>query len=263
MSKFFKTRILVALGAALLLTGAACQPQEPPAAGDNTTVAATTTTTEEVAQAKEEANGEDGEDGSETKDEGQAIEHSLTPLPGKESVAPPITSKKTVSMMTNAGEIIIEIYPDAAPNAAARFLELAETGFYADTPISRVVPGFVAQFGVNWRVPHKAYKEKNFNDDPTFYALDRGTLAFAKAGPNTNSTQVFINFGTNNNLADPSMNFTTFGKVVKGMEVVDSFAQVGDPSMGLDQQRLWDDGGAYLESLDQKPTMIEKVTVID
>ena len=52
-----------------------------------------------------------------------------------------------------------------------------------------------------------------------------------------------------------------FGKVVEGMDVVDNFAQVGDSSGGLDQGRLWADGGNYLESLTEKPTMIVKATV--
>ena len=101
----------------------------------------------------------------------------------------------------------------------------------------------------------------NFDDDPTLFALERGTLAFAKAGPNTNSTQVFINYTENNRLADPQYNFTVFGKVVSGMDIVDQFAQVGDPSGGLDQTRLWADGGTYLDSLQAKPTMIERATV--
>jgi cyclophilin family peptidyl-prolyl cis-trans isomerase len=140
-------------------------------------------------------------------------------------------------------------------------VDLVTSGFYDDTPISRVVPGFVAQFGVNWRDPHKEWKTREFNDDPSLFALDRGTLAFAKAGPNTNSTQVFINYRENNRLADPRQNFSAFGKVVEGMDVVDRFLQVGDPSGGLDQGRLWEDGGAYLESLTVKPTMIVKATV--
>ena len=57
---------------------------------------------------------------------------------------------------TSAGDVVIEVYPQAAPNAAKRFVELVTSGFYDDTPISRVVPGFVAQFGINWRDPHKA-----------------------------------------------------------------------------------------------------------
>jgi len=190
-----------------------------------------------------------------------AITSNLKPLPGHESDAPPLTKKATVRMQTTAGELVIDVFPDAAPHAAQRFLELVSSGFYDDTPISRVVTGFVAQFGVNWREPHKAWKEKDFDDDPSYYALERGTLAFAKAGPNTNSTQVFINYRENNRLADPSFNFTAFGEVVSGMDVVDKFVRVGDPSMGLDQGRLWADGGAYLESLPVKPTMITKATV--
>jgi cyclophilin family peptidyl-prolyl cis-trans isomerase len=193
---------------------------------------------------------------------GEEIAHTLKPLPGKEDMVPKITKKTTINFKTTAGEIVIEVYPEAAPNAAKRFVELVDSGYFDDTPVSRVVAGFVAQFGINWREPHKDFKDKTFNDDPTLFSLDPGTLAFAKAGPNTNSTQVFINFTENNRLADPTMNFTTFGKVVKGMEVVNSFAVVGDPSGGLDQQRMWDDGAAYIESLDEKPTMIEKATVV-
>jgi cyclophilin family peptidyl-prolyl cis-trans isomerase len=185
----------------------------------------------------------------------------LVPLPGKEAAAPRITQIVEVLFSTTAGEITIEVYPEAAPNAAARFIELVESGYYDNTPVSRVVPGFVAQFGVNWRAPHNAWRVRSFNDDPTLFALERGTLAFAKAGPNTNSTQVFINYAENNRLADPQYNFTVFGAVVAGMEFVDAFVQVGDPSGGLDQSRLWANGDAYLASLDIQPTMIQSARV--
>jgi len=187
----------------------------------------------------------------------------LTALPGKEGAVPQLTQTTTVRMQTTGGELTIEVYPQAAPNAAQRFVELAQSGFFDATPISRVVPGFVAQFGINWRDPHKAWEQRLFDDDPTLFALERGTLAFAKAGPNTNSTQVFINYTENNQLAAPRYNFTVFGKVVSGMDVVDRFVQVGDPGGGLDQGRLWADGGAYLESLPVKPTMIESVAVVE
>jgi cyclophilin family peptidyl-prolyl cis-trans isomerase len=100
-------------------------------------------------------------------------------------------------------------------------------------------------------------------------------LAFAKAGPNTNSTQVFINYAENNRLAAPEYNFTVFGKlvdapdsdadetVVQGMDVVDNFVVVGDdPSAGLEQDRLWRNGEAYLDTLAVKPTMIESAVVV-
>ena len=187
----------------------------------------------------------------------------LVPLPGKEGAVPALTQTTTIRLQTTAGELTIEVYPTAAPNAAQRFVELAQSGFFDATPISRVVPGFVAQFGINWREPHKAWENRTFDDDPTLFSLERGTLAFAKAGPNTNSTQVFINYKENNQLAAPQYNFTVFGKVVSGMDVVDRFVQVGDPSGGLDQGRLWADGGAYLESLPVKPTMIESAVVVE
>ena len=188
-------------------------------------------------------------------------EAKLAPLPGKAGSVPALTEITTVRMVTTAGEIVIEVYSQAAPNAAKRFVELVSSGFFDDTPVSRVVPGFVAQFGINWRTPHKEWDGRQFRDDPTLFALERGTLAFAKAGPNTNSTQVFINYRENNRLAEPQFNFSTFGKIVEGMDIVDKFVQVGDPSGGLDQGRLWADGGAYLESLPVKPTMIERATV--
>ncbi len=190
------------------------------------------------------------------------LDLELVPLPGKEAEAPQLTQAQVVRLETTSGDVTIEVYPEAAPNAAQRFVELVQSGFYDDIPISRVVPGFVAQFGINWRDPHRAWQNRNFDDDPTLFALERGTLAFAKAGPNTNSTQVFINYIENNRLADPQYNFTAFAKIVDGMEAVDQFVQVGDPSGGLNQPRLWSDGDAYLESLEVQPTMIVSATVL-
>jgi cyclophilin family peptidyl-prolyl cis-trans isomerase len=196
---------------------------------------------------------------------GKPLENALTPLANKTGRFPVLTKKQTIKMMTSGGEVVIEIYPEAAPNACQRFVELVESGFYDDTPVSRVVKQpapFVAQFGINWRSPHNAWDKKTFKDDPSYFALERGTLAFAKGGLDSNSTQVFINYRDNSSLAEPSMNFTAFGKVVKGMEVVDAFVPVGEPDSGLDQFRLWTDGGNYLETLTTKPSMIEKMTVV-
>ena len=109
-------------------------------------------------------------------------EAKLTPLPGKEGTVPALTQVTTVRFATTAGDVVIEVYPQAAPNAAQRFIELARSGFFDDTPISRVVPGFVAQFGINWREPHKQWEHREFIDDPSLFALERGTLAFAKSG---------------------------------------------------------------------------------
>lgn len=184
----------------------------------------------------------------------------LLPLPNKKDV-PALTQVKKVRVETSDGSFELEIYPEAAPNAAERFLKLVEIGFYSDIPVSRVVPDFVVQFGINSEMAE--WKDKNFKDDPSLFQLTPGTLAFAKAGPDTNSTQVFINLSTNNQLADPSMNFTVFGRVTEGMEVIEGFRVVGDASMGLDQLALWAEGDAYLESLGEKPSMITRMTVVE
>lgn len=186
----------------------------------------------------------------------------LTPLPGKSVSAPTVVKK--VLLTTDVGELEIEVYPEAAPNAAARFLELVELGFYDHTPIFRVVKEpspFVAQFGINSEFSEWE-KGKDFADDPSLFRMDRGTLAFAKAGPDTNSTQVFINYVNNDRLTEPKLNFSVFGKVVKGMEVADSFRSVGDSRMGLDQDALWKNT-RMVDSLDPKPTMILSAKLMD
>ena len=183
--------------------------------------------------------------------------HDLVPLPGKEDSVPEITRITHVVFETTAGEVRIDVYPEAAPNAAARFVELVESGYYDGTPVFRIVPGFVAQFGINWREPHNAWLDRRFNDDPSYFQLLPGTLAFAKAGINNNTAQVFFNYRENNYLASPDNGFSTFAAVAEGMEVVESFAEVGEMS----QPRLRSNGDAYIDSLDVKPTMIVRARV--
>jgi cyclophilin family peptidyl-prolyl cis-trans isomerase len=184
----------------------------------------------------------------------------LAPLPGKTPA--PITEIKRVKVTTTAGDFVMEVYPQAAPHAAERFLTLVKEGFYDNTAVGRVVKQpepFVAQFGIN---PNKAHwKEKNFDDDPSLYQLLPGTVCFAKAGANHNSTQVFINYKDNSFLATPEYNFAVFGKVVKGMDIVEKFASVGDPSGGLDQEALWTNPD-YVEGLPEKPTMITSIKAV-
>lgn len=187
--------------------------------------------------------------------------NKMEPLPGVD--APKLKKVVKVKFKTTQGDMLMEIYPEAAPNAAKRFEELVRAGFYDKTPLFRVVPDFVVQFGINSKPKMKEYKDKNFKDDPTYFKLTPGTLAFAKAGPNTNSTQVFIDLGDNSQLtSDQNGHFSAFGKVVKGMDVAKKFKQVGDPSMGLDQGAMWEDTQGYLDSLPEKPDMILDAEVV-
>lgn len=180
----------------------------------------------------------------------------LEPLPGVK--APKLTKVVKARFQTTQGDLLIEIYPEAAPNAAKRFIELIKLGFYDKTPIFRVEPNFVAQFGINSKKGMAEWKDKNFKDDPSFFHLGPGTLAFAKAGPDTNSTQVFINYQDNSPLVQNG-NFTAFGKVVKGFPQTAKFRQV--PEAG-DQQALWTDTEGFIKSLTEKPDTIIKAVIL-
>ena len=100
---------------------------------------------------------------------GAPLTTALVPLPGRENAVPTITRVTNVQLQTTAGDVMIAVYPEAAPNAAARFVELVESGYYDNTPVSRVVDDFVAQFGVNWRAPHNGWRQRTFGDDPPLF----------------------------------------------------------------------------------------------
>jgi len=190
---------------------------------------------------------------------GSALADTLSPLPSV--TAPALTEKVQARFETDAGNFTVEVYPQAAPNAARRFLELIRIGFFNNTPVFRVVPGFVVQFGINGRDGYGVWENKNFDDDPSLFKLDRGTLAFAKSGPNTNRSQVFMSCADYSRLSKNG-GFSSFAKVVDGMATVDSFRSVGDPRMGLDQDELWKNGESYLKRLPEKPAMILKAVIL-
>lgn len=123
---------------------------------------------------------------------------------------------------TTRGEFVVEVVRDLAPIGADRFYNLIRLGYYDDTRFHRVVPGYIVQFGLHGdpRV-NAAWLHRQLQDDPPRGSNVRGTFAFAKTPePNTRNTQIYINLGDNTrNDAEP---FSLFGRVVTGMEVVDS-----------------------------------------
>merc|ERR1719183_1419507 len=116
------------------------------------------------------------------------------------------------------GKIVVEMHRDWAPRGADRFYQLIKSGFFNNARVFRVVPNFVVQFGINGDPAiQQQYRgaAANLLDDPVKPGLSnkKGTVTFATAGPNTRTTQLFINTGDNYNL--DSMGFAPIGKVVQ------------------------------------------------
>eukprot|EP00930_Biecheleria_cincta_P099337 TRINITY_DN90975_c0_g1_i1.p1 TRINITY_DN90975_c0_g1~~TRINITY_DN90975_c0_g1_i1.p1 ORF type:complete len:574 (+),score=74.70 TRINITY_DN90975_c0_g1_i1:68-1789(+) len=148
------------------------------------------------------------------------------------------------------GSFTLEIHPDWAPVGAKRMKELVQAKFFDNVRFFRVIDRFMAQFGIHGDPSvMRKWANKNILDDKAKPGVGnrRGTVSFAMAGPNTRSTQFFINFVDNGAL--DGMGFTPIGEVVEGMDVVDRLFKVGEgapsgpgPSQGLIQA----EGNAYL-----------------
>jgi peptidyl-prolyl cis-trans isomerase A (cyclophilin A) len=145
-----------------------------------------------------------------------------------------------VRFETTKGDFTIEVHRAWSPLGADRFYNLVTSGYYDDAAFFRVIENFMVQFGLSpYPEVNAAWKTARIPDDPMVQSNTRGYVTFAMAGPNTRTTQVFINFGNNARL-DPQ-NFSPFGKVTVGMDIVDSlYSGYGEgaprgkgPSQGL------------------------------
>ena len=148
-------------------------------------------------------------------------------------------------MTTTKGDVVIEVTRAMAPLGADRIYNLVKYGFFNGAGFFRVVPGFVVQFGLS-AVPavNAAWDNAKLTDDPVQGSNVRGTVCFATSGPNTRTTQLFVNLGDNVRL--DSMGFAPFGKVVEGMEAVDKiYSGYGERP---DQNRITKQGAAYLKA---------------
>jgi peptidyl-prolyl cis-trans isomerase A (cyclophilin A) len=166
---------------------------------------------------------------------------------------------------TSKGPFVIEVHRDWAPNGADRFYNLVKNGFYNDVRFFRVLEGFMAQFGINGDPSLSAvWRNANIKDDPVKQSNTRGMITFATAGPNTRTTQVFINFGDNAGL--DGQGFSPFGKVVSGMDVVDSlyggYGEGAPNGAGPDQGRVQSQGNAYLEKSFPKLDYVKTATIV-
>ena len=165
--------------------------------------------------------------------------------------ATPAPSVFRVRIETSAGNFVIEAHRDWAPNGVERFHHLALTGFFNDSRFFRMVPGFVAQFGIAGKPEiARAWRYKTIADDPVIKSNQRGFVSYAMTGLNTRTTQLFVNLVDNSRL--DAQGFAPIGHVVEGMEVVDKlYSGYGETSgggmRGGKQAKLFEEGNAWLD----------------
>jgi peptidyl-prolyl cis-trans isomerase A (cyclophilin A) len=166
---------------------------------------------------------------------------------------------------TSKGTFVVQVHRGWAPHGADRFYNLVKNGFYNNVRFFRVISGFMVQFGINGNPAISAkWQDANIPDDPVRASNKRGTITFATAGPDTRTTQVFINFGDNSSL--DGQGFAPFGQVVSGMKVVDSlYAGYGEGAPqgnGPDQGRLQAQGNAYLNKGFPRMDFVRQATIV-
>merc|ERR1711871_255364 len=157
------------------------------------------------------------------------------------------------------GSFVMECHPDWAPLGSARFKEMVESEFFKAVRFFRVIDGFMAQFGIHGKPSVAAeWREKKLKDDPVIKSNKRGFVSFATSGPDSRTTQMFINFGDNANL--DGMGFSPFAEVTHGMDVVNKIFKCGE---NPDQGQIQEQGNAYLKKQFPQLTYITKAEVID
>jgi len=164
-----------------------------------------------------------------------------------------------VKLTTTKGDIVVEVTRSWAPKGADRFYNLVKNGFFTEASFFRYVPGFIVQFGIPADPKVAAvWQAANITDDPVTHDNAPGTLVFATAGPNTRTTQLFINLADNTRGLGPQ-GFAPFGKVITGMDIVSKlYSGYGEsPNQGLIQSQ----GKAYLDKSFPKLDSIKSATI--
>lgn len=154
-----------------------------------------------------------------------------------------------VAFETNKGRILVRAVRAWAPLGVDRFYALVNQHYFDGTKFFRVLPNFMAQFGLSGDpATNSLWKDRTIRDDPVKQSNLRGSLSFATAGPDTRTTQLFINKRDNARL--DGMGFAPFAKVVDGMRVVDSlymgYGEGAPDGNGPSQDRVTSEGNTYL-----------------
>ena len=169
-----------------------------------------------------------------------------------------------VKFETSKGDFTVSVTRAWAPLGADRFYDLAKHHFFDNESFFRVLKGFVAQFGISAYPPVNAVWEKaTIKDDPVTESNKKYFLTFATAGPNTRTTQLFINLADNPRL--DTMGFAPFGQVTDGMNVVDTlYADYGEGApggSGPNQDEIQKQGKPYLDKNFPKLDYIKTTTL--
>jgi homoserine O-acetyltransferase len=171
-----------------------------------------------------------------------------------------------VRLQTTKGDVRMEMRREWAPNGVDRFYNLVRHGYYDQSAVFRIRTGMWAQFGINGdpRIS-QLWRTRTIPDDPRKESNVRGTVAFAFKDPNGRSTQVFINLRDNSSTHDKEP-FVPIGKVIQGMDVVDSlYSAYGETSGGGiragKQDPLFTNGNPYLKENYPLLDYIVKATV--
>lgn len=172
-----------------------------------------------------------------------------------------------VQLDTTKGKVVIAVHREWAPQGADRFYNMVKAGFFERVAFFRAIEGFMVQFGMHGNpAVQQAWNAYQIPDDPAgVQSNKRGTITFAMRGPNTRTTQVFINY--KDNIPLDSMGFTPFGEVVEGMDVIDSlykgYGEGAPKGKGPDQMRLTKEGNAYLERDFPQLDWVEKASLVE
>lgn len=167
-----------------------------------------------------------------------------------------------IKFVTTRGEFTLIVTRAWAPLGADRFYNLVRNHFYDNATIFRVVPNFVAQFGISADpAVTTAWRGTDIKDDPVTQSNKKGYITFATAGPNTRTTQVFINLRDNAGL--DRQGFAPFGVVdADGMKVVEMFYDQYGDSAGIDQAKIEKEGKSYLDKNFAKLDVIKSATLL-
>jgi cyclophilin family peptidyl-prolyl cis-trans isomerase len=160
---------------------------------------------------------------------------------------------------TSKGRFVVEAHREWAPLGADRFYNLVKSGFFDDVRFFRVIGGQLAQFGMHGdpRV-QAAWRDAEVQDDPVRHGNVRGSVSFASRGPNTRTTQLFINL--TDNRAYDRLGFAPFAEVVSGMDVVDGlFAGYEERP---EQPLIDEEGNAYLTREFPNLDYVKKAAII-